>query len=352
MKQILNNFQAISGQHCVTTALRHLFLHHGHPLSEEMLFGLSSGLGFWYGDFKVFVAPMVSFRIGVGEFEKNLAARLNVKLPIERTSSAKKAHECLKAALLRNQPVMLYVDMAFLRYLNLPPDAHFGGHSIVVFGIDEEAGVAYVSDRDGKDHRMTLNADEIPEDVHLVPLDELANARGSAYKPFPPKNAWVTLDADGFVSPNAATIAAAIYKNAHAMLNPPIKSLGVKGIHTFANSVLNWTAFADDKLKLAAFNGFIMIDQAGGTGGGGFRRMYGNFLLECGRLLSADALLSAGEAYLHVSGGWDEIGRLLFQIFTTQDRALLRQISSQIFVLYDKEIGVLQQLLRWSESAQ
>ena len=37
-----------TGEHCASTALRNILAHHGTELSEPMIFGLASGLGFIY----------------------------------------------------------------------------------------------------------------------------------------------------------------------------------------------------------------------------------------------------------------------------------------------------------------
>jgi hypothetical protein len=349
MKHIIERFQPIAGHHCITTSLRHIFLYHGHPISEEMLFGLGSGLSFFYGEFKLAPYPFIGMRVKIGEFEESLAQRLNMGIQTHQTASAKKAYRALAELISHDLPVMIYVDMAYLKYLNLPEDAHFGGHSIVVFGIDEEQGLAYVSDRDGKNHKVTLNDDEVPADMHTVTLQELENARGSKYKPFPPKNAWLTFNFTQFTPIDTQAIISAIRENTHQMLYPPIKNVGLKGIRLCAEKVLGWQAFADEKLKWSALNGFIMINQVGGTGGGGFRKMYGNFLRESGKLIKVEALGEIGDEYVAVSAAWDKVADQFYRIFKTLDRAMLKPISEQILRLYERETDLMNRLKDFSE---
>ena len=285
MKHLVKNFNAFAGHHCITTSLRHIFMYHGHEISEEMLFGLGAGLNCFYAEFKVSPYPLIGMRAKIGEFEDSIAKHLNIGIQIHETSSVKKAYTSLKELISQDIPAMIYVDMAFLKYLNLPEEAHFGGHSIVVFGIDEEKGLAYVSDRDDKNFKITGNKNEVPADFHTVALQELEQARGSKYKPFPPKNKWLTFDFTNIKSIDRSVLLPAIHANAEKMLNPPIKNLGVKGIRFCSERVgKGWKDFDDNKLKWSAFNGYIFINQIGGTGGGGFRKMYGTFLRESGEL--------------------------------------------------------------------
>jgi hypothetical protein len=349
MKHIIEIFQTISGRHCITTSLRHIFLYHGHEISEEMLFGLGSGLSFFYGEFKLAPYPFIGMRVKIGEFEENLAKCLNIKIQTHQTASARKAYRALGELIGQDIPVMIYVDMAFLKYFNLPDTAHFGGHSIVVFGIDEEEGIAYVSDRDGKNHKVTLNEDEIPADFHIVSLKELEDARGSTYKPFPPKNAWLTFDFTPIRLIDRHVITSAIRETAEKMLYPPIKNVGLKGIRFCSEKVLGWKDFDDEKLKWSAFNGFILINQIGGTGGGGFRKMYGNFLRESGKLLNSEELMGIGDEYFAVGEEWDRVADKFHHIFKTVERETLKPISASIRSLSDQEVDLMNRLKDFSE---
>lgn len=70
--------------------------------------------------------------------------------------------------------MLVYLDMGFLPYFELPAGYHFGGH-VVVAGYDPDTMRVLVADRD--------------KELHPVGWDELESARGSQYKPFPrPEN--------------------------------------------------------------------------------------------------------------------------------------------------------------------
>ena len=350
MKHIVKDFMSLSGGHCITTSLKQVFAYYGHNLSEDMLFGLGAGLNCFYAEFKTSPYPLLGMRAKIGEFEQNLARHLNIEIQMHETSSAKKAYSALQELISQNMPVMVYVDMAFLKYLNLPEEAHFGGHSIVVFGIDEDEGVAYISDRDDNHFKITMNPDEVPADFHNVPLKELEQARGSKYKPYPSKNKWVTFDFTTIKPLDRSVILPAIRVNADTMLNPPIKNLGVKGIRFFSERVeKGWQDFDDDKLKWSAFNSYIFINQIGGTGGGGFRKMYGNFLRESGKILTDETLSQIGDKYVAISKEWDQVADQFFHLSDTLDRTALKSIAERIRSFAEKETDLMNQLKKLSE---
>jgi hypothetical protein len=197
MKHIVRDFRMLTGKHCNSTSVRHLFVYGGFDLSEEMLFGLGSCMTFAYMDWKSMPVPFTGGRIRIGQFEENLAARLGIAVVASETTSAKKAFSSLRSSITNDEPVMIYVDMAFLEYTNFPPGAHFGGHSVVAFGFDDEAGAVYVSDRDGDGRPTGSDPRERPADYHLVPFASLEAARGSKFNPFPPGNRSVRFDFGG-----------------------------------------------------------------------------------------------------------------------------------------------------------
>jgi hypothetical protein len=166
MKHIVEGFTPSGGNHCVTNSLKQIFGYHGHPISEQMLFGIASGLSFVYVNLAN--APMISGRTKVFEFEQKLAQRLNVKINCKQCKEYETAYSRTIKLLDRNNPVLVYVDMPYLKYLGLNKNSHFGGHAIVIFGYDEQERVFYVSDRDNHDFVMSTPKGEIAKDYHKV----------------------------------------------------------------------------------------------------------------------------------------------------------------------------------------
>ncbi len=53
---------------------------------------------------------------------------------------------------LRYAAVLVYLDMGFLPYPEIPADYHFGGHAVVVAGYDPHTMRVLVADRDKELH--------------------------------------------------------------------------------------------------------------------------------------------------------------------------------------------------------
>jgi len=273
-----DNCLALDGYHCQTNSLAKIFHHYNCPLSEDMLFGLGSGIGFMYWHQKG-ISPFIGGRGNVKNFFQDIGIRTNVKIGEKSTSSAKKAENALIEKLLKKEPVMVYGDMGFLPWFDLPEGYHFGGHTFVVCGYD------------GKDTVLASDIDQKASGLkkgfyHTITLEELRNARNSPYKPFPPKNTYLEFDFIDYYAPRAKDIYSSISQTADSMLNPPISNFGIKGIRHTAKEIMKWQkAFDDNELRMNLFSIYIFI-EIGGTGGGCFRYMYSRFLKEAADIIS------------------------------------------------------------------
>jgi|SRR6056297_899518 len=348
MDNIVEDFKPLAGKHCVTNSIRQIFNYNNIDLSEEMIFGLSEGLNFFYFDYKNFDYPMTGGRSKLFEFEDNLATNLGIGLQIHKTTSIKKAYRSLKENIENNNLLMVYVDMGELDYLYLPEGYHFGGHSIVVYGLLESKEEVYISDRDQKGFKVTMREEEKPNDYHILSIEALKNARNSKEKPYPPKNRWLEFNFEKIKDVDETIIKTAIKNNVNAMIDPPIRNLGVKGIKKFFELVVkDWSDFSIEKLKEAAFNTFIFINQVGGTGGGIFRKMYGDFLIESAAICKDEKLKLFGHNLKDIGEDWDEVGYQFYDIYEKEDDSLLENISKELEMIYYKEKELFNKLYNY-----
>ena len=296
--QPFDGFKSLETHHCITGSMLHIYHFHGHPLSEDMLLGIGGGLGFMYWHQKG-TPPMYGgrgnfARPGEEGLEIVTGRRTGVKVEEFHTSSARKAEKTLLEQLEAGQPVMLMADMGFLPYFEFPEEYHFGGHAIAVGGYDPDSRTVLVADRDSELYSMTL--------------DELEQARGSTYKPFPPQHQWFTFDFGQKRMPTPDETWQAIRETTANMLNGPISNFGVRGIRKAHKETLKWPKKMDEEaLRWACFNNFIFIDAEGGTGGGIFRYMYGRFLKEAAQIIGDDRIASCGEELRAVGDRWQEV---------------------------------------------
>ncbi|MDX8366575.1 DUF4872 domain-containing protein [Cytobacillus sp. IB215665] len=58
-------------------------------------------------------------------------------------------------------------------------------------------------------------------------------------------------------------------------------------MNKFSKVIMKWDIFDDEKLKILGMSIYFMINKAGGTGGGIFRKMYGNFLVHASEIVNS-----------------------------------------------------------------
>lgn len=298
MNKQVAGFVHRAGVHCESSALRDIFEFYGFKFSEPMIFGLGSGLGFVHWHSKQMPYPFVGGR--ARDLDKNLCSNLGVSLKVNKTSSKTRAYEALKALINKDIPVMIHVDMPYLKYLGLPKQAHFGAHTVVVAGFDEDKGVAYI-------------ADTMFKGLQTATLKELEEARSSTFKPFPPENKWLTFEFPKKLTSVEVAIRNAINKTTRSMLYPPIKNLGVKGINRLANEIVKWPELfppENELFKQLYEVSYIMMEEDG-TGGGLFRYLYSRFLKEAGELLNKKELADLGQRYHQIGQRWTTIAKLI-----------------------------------------
>jgi len=298
LSKIVKGFVHRVGVHCESSALRDIFEFFGFKFSEPMVFGLGSGLSFIYWHSKQMPYPFIGGR--TRDLCENLCSNLGVTLKVNRTASKSRAYEAMKNLIGKNIPVMIHVDMPYLKYLELPEQAHFGAHTVVVCGIDEDKGIVYI-------------ADTMFKDLQRATLKELEEARSSTFKPFPPENKWLTFDFPERITPIEEAIRNAINKTVRSMLYPPIKNLGVKGINHSADEIVKWPKMfpPGNSLSRQIYElNYIMMEEDG-TGSGVFRYLYARFLKEVGELLNNKELADLGQRYHRIGQKWTDIAKLI-----------------------------------------
>lgn len=265
--------------------------------------------------------------------EEVAGQRTGVTIKMQTTTSVRRARETLLEMLEAGQPAMIQCDMGFLPYFDFGGEEyHFGGHVVIVCGYDPDTDEVLVADRE--------------EVLHPVTMEALAKARGSTYKPFPPKNLWYTFDFGQKRQPTADEVRQAILEQAQAMLEPPIRNIGVKGIRKAAQMVPKWPEKLDaDELRFALFNNYIFISPVGGTGGGAFRYMFSRFLAEAAEVAGDQRLTESAEEFKQVGDDWESLGEWFRQASEASEPAsILGECVAPLTGLANSEEAAWQRL--------
>lgn len=180
MKVLVEDYPHRRGEHCASTAIRNVLDFHGVELSEPMILGLSSGLGFFYIRSDQWSPPRL-FHGRTTSLEEDFCRNTGVSFSQRSTDDDPSAWRDLRAQIDSGRPALISTDTFYLGYHNTT--SHFPGHRVVVVGYDEAAGLAYMADRKFDDYqvcsldelRRSRNADDYPISCH----NELIEFTGS-----------------------------------------------------------------------------------------------------------------------------------------------------------------------------
>lgn len=294
---IIERFKHEPGVHCTSTALRNIFEFHGIKLSEAMIFGLGSGMGLSFGDFG---GKTETIGGRLYKFENNLCKLLNVKLDIYRSSNKEEGWQRLKSMLDQGIPAAINVDMAFLKYQDLPKDFHFGQHTITVCGYDSKKSTVFIADTQF-------------HDIKEIPLEDLHAARNYRYSRWmDPLNFIYELEFKKTIPDLKTVVPIAIQlngknlqkKNWFVRLFGMVNGLGA--IRKFSKSLNSWSNLPESDIQERGtiVSGYI---SEYGTGGGLFRYLYSRFLKESAEICNNDELLKISNFYKKLGDHWNEV---------------------------------------------
>jgi hypothetical protein len=280
---------------------RNLLASEGVELSEPMVFGLGSGLGFSYMekyDRKTGLRePVVLCTAGPGRIAKNLREALGLGLVLEETVSRKEARANLFRRLDDGKPYGLKLDRFYLDYMERK--AHFAAHYLTACGYDESN--LYVID---------IKSDEIRKSA-LQNIEQARSAKGFMAS----KNLGLYYERRSLV-PLEKALRYAMSRTVADMLYNPSTFSGVKGVEKFAEHVIRWQRNPNFRYQL--LNHYITWEGEGETLGG-FRGLFADFLEQASIALNNRELSSVANSFRIVAEAWSEIDGSFKQLCLEQD---------------------------------
>ena len=307
----------LTGNVPATTALRALLTaagvrapHTNQPFTEAMLFGIAGGIGIGVFSFLYEKQDFASFYVaGRHDWANDVrylthgAERVGAGASVVEMGGVKPAAQALAKALAGGQPCIAWLDAATLPYKAMP--AFYVGmanHMVVVYDIDEGAGVAHVGD---------LSDEPIP-----VRLEVLAAARGRIKKD---KNRLLSVTA-GVKTPSLdamvhgglrvcrdGLLGATAVGNART--NFSLEALRVWGnrLHGSRDKERWERIFTPGKRLWRGLTSINEYIEHYGTGGGLSRPLFAEFLGEAGEALGSEPLRALGERYAELGRQWTEL---------------------------------------------
>lgn len=324
---IISDFQPFNGQHCETTATGSLLAYLGIELSEPMLFGLGSGLGYIFWRMKGMDFPFIGGRVKPDVLTKNICRHLNCKLEVKETNSISKAWQNVVKELDAGVPVGLKLDCYHLEYFT--NKIHFAGHYVSMYGYDDE--FAYLNDTNQQSRQARTS------------LESLALARNER-GPMASRNRSYTIQLDLPEFDLDRAILTGIRKNVQEYLNPPIRNLYYKGIFKTSQEIISW--YDRSPNRKAEFITTAMLMERAGTGGALFRNLYRDFLWEAAEQLNIDRLGGIGDKFNRIARNWTQVSRFLHQAGEKEDASAIREASSLLVELSQLEHSAMSSLQR------
>jgi hypothetical protein len=314
--------------HCESGVVSAMMSHYGAQMSEPMAFGLASALTFAYIPFvKMAGMPLIAYRMPPGAIIGAMKKRLGVAIERRKFRDSKEGMDALDEQLAKGRIVGLQTCVYWLPYFPEAMRFHFNAHNLIVYG------------REGDDY---LISDPVFEVATRCPADALEKARfakgamaakGLMYYPteLPRELDYKTL------------IPAAVRRNFRTMTKAPIPIVGIRGIRYLANNVVK-LGRRNDKSLILYLTHIVRMQEEIGTGGAGFRFIYGSFLQEAGKLIGNDALLEASKKITAAGDEWRRFALNATKMCRGRMPMDVDALAATINTCADKEVAAWQVL--------
>lgn len=305
------NLEHHPAAHCENGVISALLRYEGIDLSEPMIFGLASGLFFTHFPFiKMGGMPVTSFRTFPGVLFKRIMKILGIKAETRRFINKEHSMDALDDVLLRQRkPVGCVVGMYYLPYAPLEYRFHFNGHNICVIGKDEKTGVYTVLDSNATE-KVTISRKD---------LLKVRFPKGGVY-PLMGQMYWIKWVPRTLPDLNPL-ILKAIRKTCRNMAFQPkfIPYVGCHGIITLSKRIRTWEKTMGPRRARLNLAQVIRMQEEIGTGGAGFRFVYGAFLQEASERTGINELNDYSRQITKIGDLWREFAFKAARIYKRRE---------------------------------
>lgn len=328
------NFEHSMSAHCENGVTANLLRFHNIRLSEAMIFGLGSGLFFSFLPFiKMNGAPITSFRPLPGLIFKRVNKALGVKSKTKRYPNKEKGSmQKLDEQLAKGIPTAMVVGVYHLTYFPAPYRFHFNAHNIVAFG---------------KKNNQYVVSDPIMETEEWISDTDLLRVRYAkgAYKP---KGKMYWIESVPTEIDLKKAIIKSIKRTAEQMVVWPGPIIGVSGIRLLAKHVKKWERKYDSKKAAKYLGSIVRMQEEIGTGGAGFRFLYGAFLEEAATLFNSKELLEASKEITQIGDLWRNFATKAARVckFRASEGETYSSVSDLLVEISYKEEQLFKSLLK------
>lgn len=280
------------GRHCASSAIRDLAEYYGLGFDESMCFGIGAGLGLWYLENNHLPASRM-IHVRSMDIEAQFFQRIGVPFAWEQFDDHQKSEDRLREHLDKGRPALIQTDIFYLSYYQ--SKTHFPGHLIAVWGYDAGRRVFFVTDTER-------------EEVQEVPFDDLKKARFSGGGIFELKGnlfAPASLPAPDDLP---HILIKAVIHNSRVLNDRGMRFQGLAALDFWREELDSWKTFSD--WQWTARLAYQVIEKRG-TGGGGFRLMYAEFLKTAAAMVPEISALGLPEKMSAAALAWTDLAAAL-----------------------------------------
>jgi len=297
-------FDHVQSAHCENGVTSNLLRFHGLDISEAMVFGIGSGIFFSHVTFlKLNNLPITSYRIFPGLVFSRATRRLGVKMKIQRFRNADKSMAALDKMLDTGLPVGLQTSVFYLPYLPKALRFHFNAHNIIVYG--KSNGNYLISDP----------VMEHPTEISYEDLKRARYAKGIAA----PKGKMYYLTSVPKTVDLRKPIIKGIKRAAFDMTKVPLPIVGTRGIRLLSRNLRKWPEKMGERKAALNLGQIVRMQEEIGTGGGGFRYIFGAFLQEAAPILEKDWLMDVSKEITASGDRWRDFAVMAGRIFKKRE---------------------------------
>lgn len=317
------NFKHHQSAHCENGVASNLLKFNGINISEPMVFGIGSGLFYFYLPFlKVNHAPAISYRPMPGSIFNKAAKRLGIKVKRIKFSNENQAQKALEQNLKNNIPTGLQVGVYNLTYFPDEYRFHFNAHNLVVYGKEEDT---------------FLVSDPVMETVTKLTSKELEKVRfakgalapkGQMYFPI---NVPITLNWESAIKKGI--------KNTCNDMLAPVPMIGINAMKWVAKDIRNWPKKKGVKVANHYLAQMVRMQEEIGTGGGGFRFIYAAFLQEAAVILNNDNLKELSTEMTIIGNMWRDFAVNAARVYKNRSNQndVYNALADELLVIASKE---------------
>ena len=317
------NFTHHQSAHCENGVASNLLKFHGINISEPMVFGIGSGLFYFYLPFlKVNHAPAISYRPMPGSIFNKAAKRLGIKVKRVKFSNNNQAQKALEENLNNNIPSGLQVGVYNLTYFPDEYRFHFNAHNLVVYG---------------KENNTFLISDPVMETVTTLTEKELEKVRFAKGALAPKGQMYFPIDIPAHINWENA-IKKGIKNTCNGML-APVPIVGINAMEWVAKDMRKWPAKKGVKVANHYLAQMVRMQEEIGTGGGGFRFIYAAFLQEAAVILKNDKLKELSAEMTIIGDMWRDFAVNAARVYKNRSNQtdVYNALADELLVIAAKE---------------